>query len=510
MARQTSVGFKKFMGSKWFFAGVLAIFIAEVVYLALTSRFPMAYDETWHLAQIQFYAQHLNPIISHQAASTYKLGSMVQNPSFLYHYLMSFPYRLIRLFTRDVVTQVIALRLINVVMAAASLIIMRKLLRLINLSEVWSNLIVLAFALTPIVTVLSAQISYDNLLILLVSLCVYQTVLVAEELDSSTFKPTRWLALLSLCLLSSLVKYAFLPIFAAIVVLIICKMVFAGRRDSVGLKLGAKANWLAANKYLKLLLISAVCLSGFLFARIYLVNLVKYHNPVPTCVEVLNSHACRQYYSYDIYYIADQQHQAGLTHATKNVARYSVYWWSLNLVDIFGTVMPQQGFYSINQNFLLIVILVGFIALCSVAVNLKRVLQTSRYLPILIFVGFIYVLILFIKNYIDYVSVGEPLAVDGRYLLPVLIYFYALLGLGLQATFAKRTTSDLDKLLLRSFLRFLRPSSLLVGSSIKLGLALAVSFAFVYFGGFNQYISKIDSNYGHLNPNDKFILSSSM
>ncbi|MGH7238168.1 MAG: hypothetical protein ACREGF_06555, partial [Candidatus Saccharimonadales bacterium] len=318
--------FVKVLGSKWFCAGILAVFIGEAVYLALTSRFPMAYDESWHLAQIQFYAQHLNPIITHQAASTYKLGNMVQNPSFLYHYLMSVPYRLIRLFTGNLVTQVIALRLINVALAAAGLIVSRKLLRLINLSKVWSNLVVLAFALTPIVTVLSAQISYDNLLILLVSLCVYQTVRLAQELDRSTLNWIRLLALLSLGLLSSLVKYAFLPVFAASLVLIVWKIVFAWRRDAVRFKLGAKTNWLAANKYLKLLLISAACLSGFLFARIYAVNLIKYHNPAPICGEVLNPRACRQYYSYDTRYLDDQRHQAGLTPVTMNIARYSAYW----------------------------------------------------------------------------------------------------------------------------------------------------------------------------------------
>ena len=58
-----------------------------------------------------------------------------------------------------------------------NLIIIRKLLRVMHVSNALANVVLLAFALTPIVTVLSAQINYDNLLILSVSLCVYEIIL---------------------------------------------------------------------------------------------------------------------------------------------------------------------------------------------------------------------------------------------------------------------------------------------------------------------------------------------
>src|ERR1035438_773805 len=158
--------FSSFLESNWLTIIILLIFAAEASWLALTSRFPMAFDEGYHFNLIQFFSHRFNPIVTSQPSSTYALGAIVHNPSFLYHYLLSFPYRLIAHFTSSIETQVILLRFINIGLAITSLLIMKKILSRLGLPYILVNILLLVFALTPLVTALSAQINYDNLLIL--------------------------------------------------------------------------------------------------------------------------------------------------------------------------------------------------------------------------------------------------------------------------------------------------------------------------------------------------------
>ena len=258
----------RLLGSGWFFGLTLLLFIAESGWLALTGAFPMAYDEAYHLGLIRVFSHHLSPIITAQAPDTYQFGAIIQNPSFLYHYLLSFPYRLMDLLTHDMELQVVGLRLMNVAIAVASLIVMRKLLRLMNLSGAKANMLVLIFALTPLFTVLSAQINYDNLLILAVAASMYQTMLFLRRLDKGAFDIRRLLILLSLCLFSSLIKFAFLPIFAAIAGIIVWRTGFLRGKGSAKMKADAKAGFARINVYARLSLVFAVILGGFLFARL--------------------------------------------------------------------------------------------------------------------------------------------------------------------------------------------------------------------------------------------------
>ncbi len=79
------------------FWATIALFLAETSWVAFRSAFPMAYDESFHVGLIQIFTEHLNPIISQQHPSTFGFGNIVHNPSWLYHWLLSFPDRLLSL-----------------------------------------------------------------------------------------------------------------------------------------------------------------------------------------------------------------------------------------------------------------------------------------------------------------------------------------------------------------------------------------------------------------------------
>lgn len=114
------------LGSDHFFGITLLIFVVETGWLACTSRFPMAFDEAYHFGLIRFFSHHPDPLVTSQAADTYKYGALIQNSSLLYHYLMSFPYRLIAAVTQNPEMQVIALRFINIALLVGTLFVMRR------------------------------------------------------------------------------------------------------------------------------------------------------------------------------------------------------------------------------------------------------------------------------------------------------------------------------------------------------------------------------------------------
>src|SRR5687768_3417552 len=94
--QQAAVAVLRFLGSKEFRYIIYAWFVVQVVFIALSTARGIAPDEGTHLRTIALYAQDgIDPFIQHQPPEAYQLGAVSRSPSYLYHYLMSFPYRLL-------------------------------------------------------------------------------------------------------------------------------------------------------------------------------------------------------------------------------------------------------------------------------------------------------------------------------------------------------------------------------------------------------------------------------
>ncbi|MGZ6005513.1 MAG: hypothetical protein ACXWLH_05205, partial [Candidatus Saccharimonadales bacterium] len=109
-------GLFRFLGSNVFSWIVIGLFAAQATWIAFSALFPMPFDEYYHFGIIKIYAHQLNPIITTQPQEANIYGDITRMSSYLFHYLMSFPYRLIAEFASSVTIQVIFLRLINVAM----------------------------------------------------------------------------------------------------------------------------------------------------------------------------------------------------------------------------------------------------------------------------------------------------------------------------------------------------------------------------------------------------------
>ncbi|MGI0134888.1 MAG: hypothetical protein ACREBW_08030, partial [Candidatus Micrarchaeaceae archaeon] len=83
----------------------------------------MAFDENFHFGLIQLHADQWLPFFTHQPANADAYGAIARDPSYLYHFLMSIPYRLIRLITPNTTAQIIALRLINIALFTSGFVL---------------------------------------------------------------------------------------------------------------------------------------------------------------------------------------------------------------------------------------------------------------------------------------------------------------------------------------------------------------------------------------------------
>lgn len=463
----------QYLASTWFSALILFVFIAEAVWLAITSNYPMAFDESYHFLLIQFFSHHLNPLITKQAASTYGLGAIAHDPSFLYHYLLSFPYRLIAHFSFSLKTQVISLRLINIAFVATGIILARNILQRLGLSRALANIVLLVFALTPIVTALAAQINYDTLLFLLSVICFDQTIKIIQQVKKGHLDVQRVVILICLCLFTSVEKYSFLPIFTGIVLVVAWYIFLYWREHKTIFLKNLSLGFVAMTLKRRLLLAAIFILGSGLFINFYGVNLVKYHDLTPQCQQILTTNDCQQYYVWARNNTATLDYKAHPT-PLMNPISYTKFWFKVEYYQLFAEIIPTGGLVYIAHYFYVFIICSTVLAAICVVLTFRQIMKQNRLiLPVLI-ISLIYLAGLWLDNYTAYHNLGQPLAIQGRYLIPVLIYFYALAGLAFHYVL---TGKRLKKYMLEPV------------------VVATVIFMFVYFGGYVNYMSKISPYY---------------
>ncbi len=101
--------------TKLFYAAMV-LFVFQASWIALSGRFSMPFDENTHLDATRLYSERLLPFWSENPEGVGNLGAVARDPSYLYPYLLSFPYRVIEFFTSNEMTQVILLRFLHIAM----------------------------------------------------------------------------------------------------------------------------------------------------------------------------------------------------------------------------------------------------------------------------------------------------------------------------------------------------------------------------------------------------------
>lgn len=426
-------GFSSVLNSRRFFKAVIVFFIFEAAWIALSAKYPMAFDEDFHFGLIRTYAHYWLPFLSSQPVGADAYGAVPRDPSYLYHYVMSFPYRLIAHFVYSQTIQVIILRFINIALFTTGLILFRRLLVRVGLSRQFLNIAFLLFVLLPFVPLLAGQINYDNLIFPLVAWASLLTLTATEEIKKGKPSVRTLLTLVTVCIFASLVKYEFLPIFAGILLFLL----YVLKRDQhTKLRLLFKKlleSWHGQKLFTQVLLVGLLAIGLGLFAQRDGVNLVEYHTFTPDCSKVLSVQSCSKYSPWDFNYHDHndvEKSKADGTMKYENPVSYTGWWVYWMWYRTFFAVDGPKKFTNYPPLPLpaamgAVIGVVGVVALC---VRWRYVLKNNLYMQFFLIVSAIYLVTLWIEGYTTYRYTGVFEIMNSRYLLPVLLLGIALMG----------------------------------------------------------------------------------
>ena len=410
--------------ASWYF--VFGLFALQAVWFAASAAYPMAFDERYHFGLIQLHAQQWLPFFTSQPP-TGMYGAVVRDPSYLYHWLMSLPYRSIAVFTHNQTTQIILLRLVNVAFFAYALILFRRLMRRVGVSAALTNVSLLLFTLIPVVPFLAATINYDNLLTVVVPWTVLLTLDVLAAFRGYRVPLARLGVLVAVLLLGALVKYPFLPV-AVVTVLFLLWHAWRQKLFDTAVWRTAWADFRRLSGVRQLLVVVLLALAFGLFAERYGVNMVRYHVPVPKCDQAISQRECMEYGPRGRDYGLEQAKPADFH---PNPVRYTGSWLYGMWFRLFFAVGPEPVFDTRAPLFAVGRVAIGAAVLLAlgVAVRFRRLFaaRPERVLLLLIMLG--YGLALFADNFAEYVDTAAPVAINGRYWVPFLPLFFGLSGL---------------------------------------------------------------------------------
>ena len=362
-------------------------------------------------------------------------------------------------------------------MFAAGIVLFRRVLLKVGLSVSLANTLMLLFVLIPVTPLLAAQINYDNLLIPLVAWVCLLTFDLSDQIRKKHTSTKTLISLVSVCMLTSLVQYEFMPIFLAVVIYVSYMLFRTYKRQFRKLISGLWHDWLEQSKWAKVLLVSALVISIGLFMQRDGLNLIKYHEIEPDCSSVLSVKACS---AYSVWYHDYTLHEAVLAKTNKlqyNPITYTaqwVYWLWYRL--FFAVNGPASSFTNypplpLPSAAFIIVELVGLYATIK---WYKRISKKNPYMGFLALVTLIYLATLLLEGYIRYRYTNELELMNGRYLLPVTLMAAAIFASAFSFALRKKTF-------------------------IKALAAVVVIVFFLQGGGFLTFISRSDSSWDFQN-----------
>lgn len=417
----------KILASTKFFWVAVGFLVFEGVWIALSSDYPMAFDEDFHLGIIKIYSEQWLPFLAGQPEGANSLGALATDPSYLFHYLMSFPYRLVALFTDSLPAQVIFLRLINVALIAAAVVVFRKVLLRAGTSPALVNVAALLFALVPSVALLAGQINYDNLLLLALAWVCWLVLRMTEDIQRREVNPKTFVLLAVALMLSSLIKYAFLPIALAVVIYVLFVVWRAFRGRWAELWSAIQKGYRAISPKLKVGLAALFLLSAGLFAQRYGMNMINYGHPVPGCGEVIGAEACMEYGPW-----GRNHRYAGSKPdwIDTNPVSYTWLWLQGMHYRMFFVIdgPPQHTNYPpapLPSATAVVILIFGTLALVFYG---WRALKGRPFLVFILLATIIYTGVLWAENYSQFTETGRPVAINGRYFIPLLLPMAAVFG----------------------------------------------------------------------------------
>ncbi len=428
-----------FLGSNTFFYIVIIMFVVQAIWLAISAAYPMLYDEHWHFGYIFEFSDQLSPLIGEQTDEQIAAyGDITRRPSYFYHYLLSFPFRLISEYIDSFKAQLFTMRFINVAFVTVGLIAFRSLFVRLKISKAVVNSGILILTILPITVFVAAHINYDNFLFFITP---FFLIYAEKILQSNNLSIRDVCVFLILGLIASLAKYTFLPIFIAATLFLLVQKI---RKDSksIGTKLanGYKKETRANKKYFTLALIILLLVFSALFIERHVYNFAKYNNVFPHCARIHDEDVCSKNYIYRLRTERLNNRSGDNNPKLQSIDQYTLTKWIPGMTKFTSKTASNVGWGNqienrgqsrtqYGQESQAITTLVT-VSLLVFAIFLAYSWNKIRKLPAFYFVltiSLFYTLVVLVYvNYRAYLNTGIAAAVQPRYMLlisPLLIVY---------------------------------------------------------------------------------------
>ena len=412
------------IGSKYFFWGIIGLFVLQAMWIALSFRYPMLFDEHYHFGLIEYFSHQWLPWINNQSTNLDVYGALGRNPYLLYHYLMSFPFRIVALFTNNLAMQVISMRLINIGLFAGGLTVFAHLFKAMKIQPVFRNTALLFFVLLPVVPLIAATINYDNAIFLITALFMLTGL---KIMLNSTVQWRQYAWFLMIGMAGALMKSAFVPILVGGIIFITIWSFKTNRREIFNRLL---KSFRASNKWFGVFVIFLLMLTSFLFIERFGVNVIKYHNLSPSCMSQMSKDRCLAN-PIEVRNADFARKKAGIP---LQLLQYSTTWihniiYTLSYTGSSTTTVVG----SVTARPLPVIYMVVFVgAIVSFVVFFYgfRILNRLPGFWLSIVIMSVYLIALYYINASAYYKYYVAAGIQGRYLLPVLlgVMMFALLG----------------------------------------------------------------------------------
>ncbi len=439
--RRCSHALLRAIRASWFFKVIFGVFLFQAVWIAVSGAYSMAYDEYFHYGIIKLYTHQWLPFFSTTPSGAAGLGAVTRDPSYLEHYLVSFPLRVFEHFFPAFMAQIMFLRLLDVAFFAAGILVFRAVAKRAGLSRAASNVVFLFLLLLPVAPFMAAQVNYDDLMFLLTAVSLLLGLKIVQQLRAKATLPLRDIVwLLITVMTTSLVKYTFLPILLALAIYL-----FITLAKTIGLQ--PKKLWPALRHSLpELRSVTGIiaCLlfvvGAGLFVERYVGNTVRYHTPTPQCNQVLDLDDCKLYDPFVRNYYYVQLDLRDIV-SVKDKLSYPINWSQGMVRSLLFSIGPKQLNYPPGEPLPLAYIaayVVGIGGLVLLVWRARWLWRQSHAYQLFMSVTVVYVGVLFVQNLTDFLHLGVAVAIQGRYLVPILPLVFILVAVAARDVFMRR------------------------------------------------------------------------
>ena len=411
---------KRILDAPKFFWLIIGLFALSALWVATASAYPMAFDEDFHLGIIKIYAAHPSPFGLIPTREMAQFGNVPYDPSYLYHFLFGPLYNLAQGLHFSSIGTIIFLRFVNIGLFLGAVVMTKKVLAQLGATQVMQNSLIALWLLIPIMSQLAGQINYDNLFLLEVATTFWLSLRILRSLTKKHQLPARELWLLGIvCLLSAVTKYAFLPI--AFGILLVIFIVMLRQRRGFWTLIGQSFQEFWHTRWLiKALLIGSLGVSLILSSR-YVTDILQFRSVTPSCDETFMVSDCMAYGPYERDELLAQNISSDFT-PLDPVSYVGVHWIPGMMNRLFFAVAGASNDFDTQPPLTIPIMLYsifGVIVFIGIGLAMwQRKLSSAEWLVLSAF--FVYGLALIVQLYQSYRHTGEPVAINGRYLLPLL------------------------------------------------------------------------------------------